>query len=131
MKEKEFKRQVEDLFKILGKTKPIKFIKIWGGGYFQKPGIPDYICCINGIYIEVELKGDRGKVSKTQRENLILTNKSNGLGILLYPAGLDNFKKIIEKVCEINGHIKLLEVIKNTYTDPGCQILLREKNSYL
>ena len=68
---------------------PIKFIKIWGGGY-QKAGIPDLICCINGIYFEVELGSSTGRPTELQKHNIKLTNAANGIGIIFTLKDLNN-----------------------------------------
>lgn len=77
------------------------YTKIWGGG-FQKAGIPDLICCINGKFVAVELKASNGKPSFLQELNLSLIEQGNGIGILLYPKDFENFKTCIESL--INGN---------------------------
>lgn len=71
------------------------FTKIWGGG-FQKSGIPDLILCVNGIFMTVELKAPKGRPSDLQKMNTARINQSNGIGVILYPDGFEQFKKIIE-----------------------------------
>ena len=101
----------------------IKFIKIWGGGKYQKAGIPDLIACINGIYFEVELKSSTGQPSELQKYNLRLTNIANGFGILLYPEGFDQFKKIVKGVLRCSSHIPELNSLKLAHTSTKCDIL--------
>lgn len=120
--EKQFEKQVKGwLNNLKQEGHPIKFIKIWGGG-FQKAGIPDLICCINSIYFEVELKSSVGKPSELQKYNIRLTNEANGVGIILYPEGFEQFKNIVRGVCEIciTENIQQLKLLNNT---KSCQIL--------
>ena len=42
------------------------YTKIWGGG-FQKSGIPDIICCVNGVMLAVEVKASNGRPSELQK----------------------------------------------------------------
>ena len=70
------------------------FAKIWGGG-FQKGGIPDIILCINGVFVGLELKASHSHPSPIQIKNLELIGKSGGYGLLVYPKGFENLKKII------------------------------------
>ena len=100
-----------------------KFIKIWGGGKYQKAGIPDIIACVNGIYFEIELKSSSGQPSELQKYNLKLTNRANGFGILLYPEGFNQFKKIIKGVLDCNSHIQELNSLKRANTSTKCNIL--------
>lgn len=120
--EKQFEKKVKNWLHSLKKEgAPIKFIKIWGGGY-QKAGIPDLICCINGIYCEVELKASNGKPSDLQKYNVRLTNEANGIGMILYPEGFESFKNIVEGVLNCSSHIHALSVLKDVNTNIKCDI---------
>ena len=122
--EKKFENKVKSwLHQLQKEGQPIKFIKIWGGGKYQKAGIPDFIACINGIYFEIELKSSTGQPSDLQKYNLRLTNQANGFGILLYPEGFEEFKKIIKGVLNCNSHIQELIYLKNAHTNTNCNIL--------
>lgn len=99
------------------------FTKIWGGGY-QKSGIPDLILCVNGIFISCELKASKGRPSDLQKMNTARVNQSNGIGIILYPEGFEQFKKIIKGVCEIcKHHTAELISLKDAHSSTSCDIL--------
>ena len=70
------------------------YTKIWGGG-FQKSGIPDIIACINGFMVAVEVKASNGKPSELQKLNTARINAANGIAVILYPEGFEDFKKLI------------------------------------
>lgn len=117
--EKQFENKVKKFLQEQGK---IWFTKIWGGGY-QKSGIPDLICCVNGIFISVELKASKGKASELQIYNTDKINQTNGIGIILYPEGFEEFKKLIMGVIKCNSHIQELEVLKVVNSSTKCIIL--------
>jgi hypothetical protein len=122
--EKQFENKVKGwLHQLKQEGYPIKFIKIWGGG-FQKAGIPDLICCINGIYFEVELKSSTGRPTELQKHNIKLTNVANGIGIILYPEGFEQFKNIVKGVINCNTHIQDLIALKHAYSNTKCVILM-------
>lgn len=98
------------------------FTKIWGGGY-QKSGIPDLILCVNGFFITVELKAPNGKPSELQKMNTARINQSNGIGIILFPDGFDNFKNIMKGVIECKCHIPGLNVLKNALSSTTCDMV--------
>jgi len=98
------------------------FLKVWGGG-MQKGGIPDLLMCVNGLFIAVELKGDTGKPSDLQRMNTARINQSNGIGIILYPDGVEDFKKIVKGVIACNGHTVGLSALKRADSSTRCVIL--------
>ncbi|MPM67511.1 hypothetical protein SDC9_114434 [bioreactor metagenome] len=100
------------------------FTKIWGGGY-QKSGIPDLILCVNGFFVTVELKAPNGHASELQKMNTARINQSNGIGIILFPDGFEQFKKIMEGVTQCRSHIQELNSLKNVHTSTKCDILTR------
>jgi hypothetical protein len=123
--EKKFEKQVKGwLNNLKQEGQPIKFIKIWGGG-FQKAGIPDLICCINGIYFEVELKASNGRPTDLQEHNIKLTNSANGIGMILYPEGFEQFKTIVKGVIKCNSHIQDLTALKAANSSTKCDILTK------
>lgn len=97
------------------------FTKIWGGGY-QKSGIPDLILCVNGFFISVELKAPNGHASELQKLNTARINQSNGIGIILFPDGFDEFKKIIKGVIQCKCHIQELNCLKTANSSTKCVI---------
>lgn len=98
------------------------FTKIWGGGY-QKSGIPDLILCVNGIFIGCELKASDGTPSMLQKLNTSKINLSNGIGIILYPEGFEDFKRIMEGVIKCKYHIQELSALKNAHSSTKCAIV--------
>lgn len=70
------------------------FFKVFGGG-FQRSGIPDLICNINGYFVSIEVKSATGKPSKLQELNTNLINDGNGIGLILYPKQFSEFKKLV------------------------------------
>ncbi|MDK2919762.1 MAG: hypothetical protein PWQ37_2495 [Candidatus Petromonas sp.] len=98
MTEKQLQTKV---IKYLKSLPNIWFFKVWGGGY-QRAGIPDLICCINGVFIAIELKGDNGKPTELQKMNIKNINDAGGIGVILYPKGFKEFKKLIKEVNSCN-----------------------------
>lgn len=100
------------------------FFKHWGGGY-SKSGIPDLICNVNGFFVSAELKASKGRSSDLQKRNTSMINKGNGIGLIIYPEGFEEFKKIVLGVIKCNFHIPGLEALKAANSSTKC-IMLRE-----
>lgn len=98
------------------------YTKIWGGGY-QKSGIPDILCCVNGITIAVEVKASNGRPSELQKLNVKRINKSGGVALFLYPEGFEQFKNLMQEVVKCNTHIQELSALKSANTSTKCDIL--------
>lgn len=94
--EKNFENRVKNFLR----DNNIWYIKIFGGG-FQRAGIPDLLCCIDGLFMAIELKSENGTVSELQKMNIDKIKKSGGIAIILYPHQFAEFKKIILK--ELGG----------------------------
>jgi hypothetical protein len=97
------------------------YFKVWGGG-FQKAGIPDLIINVNGFFFGVELKADKGRPSDLQKKNVAMINQGNGVGIILYPAGFEQFKQMVKGVKECNSAIPALNALKNAHSSTSCVI---------
>ena len=104
-------------------TKPIRgwFVKIWGGG-MQKEGIPDILMCVNGIFISLELKSAKGRPSELQKKNTAMVNESNGIGIILYPDGFENFKTIVRGLIQESCHLYVIQQLKVLNNGKKCQV---------
>jgi hypothetical protein len=100
------------------------YTKIWGGG-FQKSGIPDIIACINGFMVAVEVKASNGRASELQKLNISRINAANGIGVILYPEGFEDFQKIIERVVRCNIHIQELTALKSVNSSSKCDIWMK------
>lgn len=79
------------------KEQGVYVVNIWGGG-FQRSGIPDLLCCVNGYFVAVELKTEKGLTAKLQDYNLDLIRKSGGAAMVLRPNQFEAFKSYIKEV---------------------------------
>ena len=112
MREKEF----ENIIKNYLEEKEIYYFKFWGGnlktssGNFvkTKKGVPDLICCVNGVFVGLEIKQENGRPSEEQINNLIEINKNGGLGFLVYPKDFILLKYCIEELSKENMNKDLI-----------------------
>lgn len=98
------------------------YTKIWGGGY-QKSGIPDILCCVNGVFVAIEVKASNGRPSELQKLNVKRINKSGGIAVFLYPEGFEQFKEILKGVIECNTHTVALTALKSANSSTKCVML--------
>ncbi len=104
--EKDFENQIKQWFHTVGvypagypedrmKAPQVGwYTKVWGGGY-QKAGIPDIICCIQGEFVAVEVKAENGRPSELQLLNVERIEKAGGYCRIVYPEDFQTFKKEI------------------------------------
>lgn len=60
-----------------------------------KSGIPDILACVNGYFLGIEVKAERGKPSKLQKYHRSKIRESGGISIILYPDQFEDFKLLI------------------------------------
>ena len=88
MNEATLQRQIQKYLK----SKGAYVIKVHGGKY-QSAGVPDIIACVNGHFLALEVKTEKGKVTKLQEENIKAINKAKGFADVV--RSLDDVKDII------------------------------------
>lgn len=91
--EKSFENKVKRYLK----SKGIYYFKYFGNAY-STAGILDLTLCVNGRFVGVELKAEKGKTSSLQDYNIKKIQESGGIAIILRPSGFEDFKKLIEEL---------------------------------
>ena len=121
-KEKEFENEIRKYLT----SKGIYHFKFWGGNFrtthgsfiMTKKGVPDLICCVNGVFVGLEIKQEKGKPSKEQLDNLKHINQCGGLGFLVYPKDFKLLQICIEDLLSDNSkkdeiQQKFIKISKN------------------
>lgn len=52
-------------------------------GRFGKAGVPDFICCYDGVFIGIEAKGTGGKATDIQKNQLRKIKAAKGLALII------------------------------------------------
>lgn len=60
-----------------------------------KAGIPDILACVNGYFLGIEVKAQRGKPSELQIYHCRKIREAGGIALILYPSGFEEFKRLI------------------------------------
>ena len=72
-------------------------MKTWSNG-IQRSGIPDLIVCLNGHFVGIEVKAEKGKPSKLQKYNIKKIKEAGGIAMIVYPDDFEDIKKILERI---------------------------------
>lgn len=113
--EKNFENRIKSFLKNEG----CWYVKYWSGGVptkegvkkFTKDGVPDILCCFEGLFIAVEVKAPKGRPSKLQLYNLKKIDESGGFAFLLYPKDFRQFKRFFHLMKE-NKIVEANEIYK-------------------
>lgn len=73
------------------------FIKFFANAYTSS-GVPDLLVCCNGRFVGIEVKQENGKSSLLQKVHLLKIKQAGGIGILAYPSGYEDLKKLIDNL---------------------------------
>ena len=65
-------------------------------------GTPDYLACINGVFVALELKRSRKeKMTGTLQEHHIKhINSSGGLGVFVFPENWEKMKDVLKAISQ-------------------------------
>ena len=63
--EKRFEQKIKNFLK----SQNCYYVKYFGCG-FSRAGVPDILACVNGYFLAIEVKAERGRVSELQRINI-------------------------------------------------------------
>ncbi|MDE5600147.1 MAG: VRR-NUC domain-containing protein [Oscillospiraceae bacterium] len=66
------------------------------GGIYGTSGIPDIICCINGLFVAFEVKTEKGKLSKLQEITIGKIKKAKGKAYKV--TSVEEVKDIVEQI---------------------------------
>lgn len=87
MKESEIQKKIIEYLNKIG-AYTIKTITT------NRNGCPDVICCLNGRFIALEVKTDKGVVSKLQEHHIKQIKNSGGVAEVV--RSVDDVKRVIE-----------------------------------
>ncbi|MDF2612807.1 MAG: hypothetical protein K0S71_593 [Clostridia bacterium] len=99
MREKLFENKIKRYLSTLPNS---YHYKIWGGG-LQQAGIPDILACINGYFIAIEVKAEKGKPSPLQLREIKMINGAGGMAVILYPKDFETFKAKLEEFTGVHS----------------------------
>jgi hypothetical protein len=68
------------------------------GGRFGRKGVPDLLCCIDGLFVAIEVKTDKGSVSPTQKHELGLLVKSSAIAAVIKGKDIDKLNRIFRTI---------------------------------
>lgn len=106
MKEKAFENKIKDLIESNGGWQ----VKFFANG-FTKKGIPDLLCCLNGVFMGIEVKGDGGRPSDLQLYHLKKIREAGGIGIVVYPEDFESLKDMVFRIL-MTGSRSMGRVVK-------------------
>lgn len=68
-------------------------LKTFGNGW-QQSGTPDLICCMNGQFIAIEVKSNKGVTTKLQDKRIDEIRNAGGVALVAKPKDWEKLKNI-------------------------------------
>lgn len=76
--------------------------KSWGfkfhAGTYTQSGIPDLIYCINGRFVAIEVKKEKGKPTELQKRKIQKIIQDGGVAVIVKPSQFEDLKKLLTSV---------------------------------
>lgn len=91
MREKQFENQIKAYLK----SKNIWYVKYFANS-FTPVGIPDILACVNGRFLGIEVKNEKGKTTELQNYNLHEIRRCGGVAMVVRPQNFEELKKVVE-----------------------------------
>lgn len=91
--EKTFENKIKNYLK----EQDCWFVKYFGCAV-SETSIPDLLCCVNGKFVAIEVKADKGKPSGGQLIMQHKIQKAGGISLILYPKDFEEFKNLIQQI---------------------------------
>ena len=91
--EKRFEQKIKNFLK----SQNCYYVKYFGCG-FSRAGVPDILACVNGYFLAIEVKAERGRISELQRINIEHINNCGGVALVVKPSNFEELKQIIFKL---------------------------------
>jgi hypothetical protein len=67
------------------------------GGY-GRSGVPDIVCCVNGLFMGIECKANGGKPTALQVRELERIRRRNGVAVVVDENNLDMLLPLVRKL---------------------------------
>jgi hypothetical protein len=93
--ENKVKRKVKDILKKYG---AYQFSPMTGG--FGSSGVPDIICCYDGLFIAIECKAGKGKTTELQKANIAAIREQGGIAVVVNEESVIKIQKLFEVLHE-------------------------------
>lgn len=86
--EKRFENKIKKELRALG----VWYVKYFGCD-MSTAGVPDLLCCVNGHFVALEIKAEKGRLSEIQKYQIDKIKNAGGVAMAVYP---DDFEALIE-----------------------------------
>jgi Holliday junction resolvase len=94
--EKKVKIKVTTLLKSYG----VYFFSPVTGGYGSS-GVPDIICCVNGLFLAIECKAGKGKTTALQDLNIARIRKCGGIALVINELNIDELSIYLDNLTNV------------------------------
>lgn len=81
------------------------WLKYWSGSKYTKAGIPDLLCSINGFFVAIEVKAEKGVVAPLQWHQIGVIQQQGGVAFTLRPSQWESFVAWMDAVEQLDVHI--------------------------
>ena len=96
--------KVKAKIKAILKTNNVYYAMPIGTGYGNS-GVPDFLCCVNSMFLAIEAQAGKGTTTALQAKNLREIQESGGFTLVLSEESIK--QRVLEFVLHYMNHTKL------------------------
>jgi hypothetical protein len=84
------KKVKEAIKRVLKKYKVYYFMPATGG--YGRSGVPDFICCVKGLFLAIEAKADGNKLTLLQIKEIASIQEAGGFALVINEENVDDLE---------------------------------------
>lgn len=70
---------------------------------FGRSGVPDIVCCVNGMFLGIECKAGKGKPTLLQLRELEAIRTAGGETVVIYEENIDMVRLLVRQLSSKRG----------------------------
>ena len=70
---------------------------------FGRSGVPDIVCCVNGMFLGIECKAGKGKPTLLQLRELEAIRTAGGEAVVIYEENIDMVRLLVRQLSSKRG----------------------------
>lgn len=87
---------------------PDAWIYVTHVGPYGKKGVPDVLACVEGLFVAIEVKTEKGALTALQELEIQKLEKAKGIAFAIYGQDQEKMNEILDSICEIYQTIRAM-----------------------
>lgn len=90
-------KKVKDKVKAVLESEGVYYFMPPANGY-GRAGVPDFVCCVNGLFLAIETKANGGKPTALQIREIETIRRNNGVAVVVDETNWEMLRDMIRRL---------------------------------